>query len=130
MSIKIALLKSNEEVICEMKEVITEDNKLAAYSFKYPYTVKIDGRDYEKEEESEEESKLYKLSFTPWVLLSNDREFLINPDWIVTIYNPEPGIEQSYKEKIYERLGDDRYDGGDGGGDANGTESPDQTDPS
>ncbi|WJZ48010.1 hypothetical protein [Synechococcus phage DSL-LC03] len=129
MSIKIALLKSNEEVICDMKEVITDDNKLAFYSFKYPYVVKIGDRDYEKEEAEGEDSKFYKLNFTPWVLLTHDREFLINPDWVVTIYNPEPGIEESYREKIYERLGNDRYDGGIGGGD-DGEESTDQTDPS
>lgn len=118
MSIKIALLKSNEEVICDMKEVITEDNKLAFYSFKHPFVVKV-----KQHENDEDDDLLYSISYTRWIILSNDREFLINPDWVVTVYNPEPEIESSYKEKINERYGNDRHDGGTGGGGSTETAS-------
>jgi len=127
MSVKIALLKSNEEVICDMKEVITDENKLAFYSFTHPYVVKIAGRQYD--EETDKDTRLYQVSFTPWILLSNDREFLINPDWVVTVYNPDPDIELSYTEKINGRFGNDGHDGTVGGGNGGETNS-DQANPS
>ena len=126
MSIKIALLKSNEEVICDMKEVITEENKLAFYSFKHPYVVKILSRNHDEEDE---DTRLYSISYTPWILLSSDREFLINPDWVVTVYNPDPDIELSYTEKINGRFGNDGHDGTTaGGGDGTESSDSDQTD--
>lgn len=123
MSIKIALLKSNEEVICDMKEVITDENKLAFYSFKHPYVVKIESRNYDDEDE---DTRRYSISYTPWIILTEDREFLINPDWVVTVYNPDPDIELSYTEKINGRFGNDGHGGAVGGGETDSN----QTDPS
>jgi len=92
MSIKIALLKSNEEVICDMKEVLSED-RLVSYCFTKPYVVKVSDKVRETE-------KTYKLSFTPWIILSEDTEFYINPDWVVSIYNPVNEVEESYLENV------------------------------
>lgn len=128
MSVKIALLKSNEEVICEMKEVLTDDNKLAFYSFTLPYVVKIDGRKYIEEED--DGTRLWAITYTPWVMLSHDREFYVNPDWIVTVYNPTPEMEASYTERINGRLGNDGHDGTIAGGDGGKSSDSDQTDPS
>jgi hypothetical protein len=92
MSIKIALLKSNEEVICDMKEVLSGD-RLVSYCFTKPYVVTITDKLRGKE-------KSYKLSFTPWIILSEDTEFYINPDWVVSIYNPVNEVEESYLENV------------------------------
>jgi len=109
MSVKIALLKSNEEVICDIKEVISNENKLEFYCLKDPYVIKINSR------EDEDGELIYSVTYNRWILLSHDREFFINPDWIVTLYNPNPEIKTSYTEKINGRLGNDEYDGTIGG---------------
>ena len=90
MSIKIALLKSNEEVISDVKEVLSDDN-LVSYHFDKPYVVKII---------SETKTGTYKLSYTPWIVLSNEKNFFVNPDWVVTLYDPEPEVEKSYMEHV------------------------------
>ena len=41
MSIKLALLKSGEEVIADIKEIISEDEKVISFLFCNPYTVKL-----------------------------------------------------------------------------------------
>ena len=96
MSIKIVLLKSNEEVVCDVKEVLS-DEKLVSYCFNKPYVVKISSKVIESEGTHE---KSYKLSYTPWVILSEDMEFYVNPDWVVSIYNPVKEVEESYLENV------------------------------
>jgi hypothetical protein len=122
MSVKIALLKSNEEVISDIKEVTDETGTLVYYSFKDPFVVKIGERKYDDESD---EQKLYSLTFTPWVLLSHDKEYFINPDWVVTIYNTTPDIEFSYLERTNGRPGNDGHDGATGGGTTGETDDTD-----
>jgi hypothetical protein len=41
MSIKLALLKSGEEVIADIKEIVNEEEKIVSLLFSNPYVVKL-----------------------------------------------------------------------------------------
>jgi hypothetical protein len=117
MTIKLAILKSGEDVIADIKELVSEeDNKVLSYVFKNPYAVKLLTPQVLTEEVKDRE---YSVSFFPWVPLSSDTEIFVNTDWVVSIVEPTEGVKKSYEEKMNGRdgFGDGRTDSGprDGG---------------
>jgi len=124
MSIKIALLKSNEEIIADVKEFISEEeNKLVTYCFKDPYIIKVrdtyydDDDNYEEDEDGfVERNKFYSVVLAPWIILSKNKDFLVNPDWVVTLYDPDDDVEQAYLEELDGRSRNDGHDGAAGAG--------------
>lgn len=116
MSVKIAMLKSGEDVIAEIKELIIRDSttgeeKPVSYCLEKPYIVKLT----DPEVLLEEEKQSVSILFYPWAPMSKDKEFYITPDWVVTIYEPQSDIVESYLERR-DGGGNDRHDGTTGGG--------------
>lgn len=116
MAIKITMLKSGEDIISDIHEVIVPDpeiegkDRLIAYRLTKPYVVKLTEPAVLLEEEKPPVSVLYY----PWAPLSVDKEFFIPLDWVVTHYTPHTDIINSYLEKRDGRR-DDRHDGTTGG---------------
>jgi hypothetical protein len=103
MSIKIALLKSGESVIADIKELVREDN-ICGYLFKNPYAVNLLPKYGFLTEESAmddggEDDEL-NVSFTPWIPLTMDKEIPVRYDWLVTVVSPAKEIEKLYEEMI------------------------------
>lgn len=97
MSIKLALLKSGETVISDIKELVSEE-KVCGYIFENPYKV-LTERSILLSEESEYDAKI-QVSLTPWILLTEDQKMLISTDWVVTLVNPIESLKQMYEEKV------------------------------
>lgn len=57
MTVKLALLKSGEDIIADIKEVVTEDEKLSSYLFTYPFIVKLLSSQVLMEERDSEDKK-------------------------------------------------------------------------
>ena len=115
MSIKLALLKSGEEVIADIKEFRDPDDNLVSYLFVNPHSVKISLSQVLVEEV---EQTKYNASFYKWMSLSKDSDILVNKDWVVAIVEPIDEIRKSYEEKMNGR-GNDIADGRAGGGNDN-----------
>ena len=98
MSIKLALLKSGESIISDAKELISED-KVCGYLFKNPEIVSIANSIFLTEEQNPD-SRQIEISLSPWIILSNDREIPVPPDWVVTIVEPIETVKQMYEEKV------------------------------
>ena len=100
MSIKIALLKSGESVIADIKELIQEE-KICGYLFKKPYAVNLSPTyGFLAEESTEEESEQLNISFSPWIPFTMDEEIPVRYDWLVTVVSPAAEIEKLYEEMI------------------------------
>ena len=98
MSIKIALLKSSEDVIADIKEMYVGDN-VVGYQLENPYIVKL----YEKGSfnlEENEDTQGYDIFYNPWAPMSADKKFIIPSDWVVTIYEPHEDVKNSYVDKM------------------------------
>lgn len=99
MSIKIALLKSGESVIADIKELIQED-KICGYLFKNPYVVGLQPTFQILTEEPQESSGETNISFTPWIPFTMDKDIPVRHDWLVTVVSPAKQIQELYEEMI------------------------------
>ena len=105
MSVKILLLKSNEEIITEAKEIANPDTKEAiGYHIHKPFRLEIvsdeGGLVFNRE-------KGYQLSWFPWAPLSKDKDFFLPSEHVITAYDPLDSIANQYvqaiKEENYEK---------------------------
>ena len=96
MSVKLALLKSGETIIADIKELISEE-KICGYLFKDPHVLTLTESIY-LTEQAEDDS--VGVTFTPWIMFTNDKEIPVRPDWMVTIVEPVKEIRKLYEEKV------------------------------
>jgi hypothetical protein len=101
MTVKLALLKSGEDVIADIREAISEEtNKTVSYIFSDPYVVKLTRPQVLMEDSEQLETRAYNISVYPWMPLSDDTDIAINPDWVVTIVEPAATLKKSYEDRM------------------------------
>ena len=106
MSIKVALLKSGEYVIADIKELISDDN-VCGYLFENPHIISY--LEPELLTEQTETSKL-KISLIPWILITSDTKIPVRSDWVITMVEPIEDVKKIYEAKINESNQDNRVD--------------------
>ena len=97
MSVQIALLKSGEEVIADIKEFRDSDDNLVSYFFGEPHCIKI--KTQEILIEAEDAPPKHELIFYKWMGLSKDKDIIVNKDWVVCIADPLDSIVESYERR-------------------------------
>ena len=131
MSIQLALLKSGEDVIADIKEFRDSDDNLVSYLFKSPFTIKIKTSQLLVEDES---TPKHEVIYYKWISLSKDTDIVVNPDWVVCITDPLDSIKQSYEERLNGRRSrndsDESSDIRDGGTSGSGSGGPTESDSS
>ena len=107
MSIKILLLKSNEEIITEAKEIANPDSTTAiGYHLHKPFRLEIVSDEGELIFNRE---KGYQLSWFPWAPLSKDKDFFLPADHVITAYDPLDSIMDQYIQAIKEDTYDENF---------------------
>ena len=105
MSIKLALLKSGEEVIADISEFRQEETDiLVSYLFRKPYCIKIKTSKVLVEEESKPK---HELAYYKWMTLSKDEDIIVNKDWVVCITEPLDSVKKNYEDKMNGRRSND-----------------------
>ena len=102
MAVKIAVLKSGEDVIADIKELVEkETDKQISLLFENPYVVTLEKQDnlYLTEEKVEPSASIH---FTPWMPLTKETKIMIPHDWVVTVVDPHDDILSSYLQKFGE----------------------------
>ena len=123
MSIQLALLKSGEEVIADIKEIRQEEtNVLVSYLFKDPYCIKIKTTQVLVEDESRPK---HELAYYKWMSLSKDDDIIVNKDWVVCITDPLDSVKKNYEERMNGRRSNDSN--GSSYGSGNGTSQYDSS---
>ena len=98
MSTKLALLKSGENVIADIKELISEE-KVCGYLFTKPHYATTKTTPLLTEEEGSNISNL-EVSLEPWIILAKDQKIPVRMDWVVTIVEPLDSVIKMYEEKV------------------------------
>ena len=107
MSIKILLLKSNEEIITEAREIGNPDSTTAiGYHLHKPFRLEIVSDDGELVFNRE---KGYSLSWFPFAPLSKDKDFFLPADHVITAYDPLDSITEQYIQAIKEENYDENF---------------------
>lgn len=97
MTVKLLTLKSQEDVIADVYDIVIED-KTVGYLLKFPYVISLSKI---KQVLSEEiDGDRLSVNYSPWNPLSSDEEFQIPSDWVVTISEPLEKLKSSYEAKI------------------------------
>ena len=97
MSVQLALLKSNEEVIADIKEYRDSEDKLVSYLFKDPFIVKVKTSQVLIEDRG---TPKHEVVYYKWMSLSKDNDIIVNKDWVVCISDPLDTIKKSYEERM------------------------------
>ena len=98
MSVKLAVLKSGEQVIAEAKELVSKDEeKVRGYLFTRPHKV-LTAQPMLLTEEAKDDNSL-EVTLSPWIILSADTEVVVPTDWVVTVVDPIESVVKMYQEK-------------------------------
>lgn len=97
MSIQLALLKSGEEVIADIKEFRDSDENLVSYLFSNPYALKIKKSQVLMEDI---EKPKPEIVYHRWMPLSKETDIIVDKDWIVCITDPLNELTETFTEKI------------------------------
>jgi len=104
MATSIVTLKTGDRIITELKEVFDsegEDKKGVCLLMEDPYILNLDGG--QPQYLTEQYGMEYQVRFSKWNPYSPDTMFKIPYDCVMTISNPEPGLEKAWKEKLAQR---------------------------
>jgi len=98
MSIKLMLLKTGETIIADAKELVS-DELVRGYLLGNPHYVETKEKMVLTESDTGKSNYEIDVVLTPWLILSKDKEFVVATDYITTICDPIPSVEEMYKEK-------------------------------
>ena len=100
MSIKLALLKSGEEVIADIAEFRNSEDELVSYLFKDPYCVKIKTSQVLVEEETRPKHEIAQYK---WMTLSKDDVYVDADEMQLDLLGNDPILSTEYIMKaIYQ----------------------------
>jgi hypothetical protein len=107
MTVKIALLKSGEQIIADIKEMISgseeeesANTRVVGYLFEFPYAVHL--RNPELIIDKDAPIQL-EISMFNWLPMSKDHVIPVPPSWVVTIYEPTKKVKDMYSS-VLEKL--------------------------
>jgi hypothetical protein len=109
MTVKVLVLKSGEDVIADVKEMLTSDKQVMGYLMTRPCVVKLITNapltSDEANPKSETKSEM-SVRMHPWAPLAKEKEIPLSTDWVVTMFTPVEKVLKMYKEDVLKAYGD------------------------
>ena len=102
MTVKLPILKSGEDIVADIKEMIVgegDDARVVGYVLTKPCGVSLNSKAIKIDDEKD----TYQLKLFPWCPLTKNENIPITADWVVTIVDPIDKITQMYTKEV---LGD------------------------
>ena len=99
MSVKLVLLTSGENVISDIKELLSDD-KLCGYLLSDPHKIEIRNHVLLVEDENVKNARDLEISMSPWIVLSKDKKIPVPPNSVITIVEPIDEVKKMYEEKV------------------------------
>jgi hypothetical protein len=103
MTIKLLILKSGEDLIADVQEMVVKEN-VVGYFLNKPCVVKMrDHKEVDDEEVTEEKQKSqFQVKFYPWIPLAKDSVIPLTIDWVVTMVDPVDNLTKMYNKQVLE----------------------------
>ena len=96
MTIKLALLKSGEEVISDIDEMVTDKQAVVGYYFTNPCRAILTTSEIEVDEEQALDKKPVSIKLIPWLPLADEEKIPVVADWVISIVEPQPKLKELY----------------------------------
>ena len=96
MTIKLALLKSGEEVISDIDEMVTDKQMVVGYYFANPCRAILTTPEIEVEEDQSSDKKPVSIKLLPRFPLANQEKIPVVADWVISIVEPQPKLKELY----------------------------------
>ena len=104
MAVSVVTLKTGERIITELKEIFDgdgDDKKGVCLLMEEPYILTLDGST--PQYLTEQTGMEYQVRFSKWNPYSPDWQFKVPYDCVMTISNPEPGLQDAYDKKVKQK---------------------------
>ena len=108
MTIKVLLLKSGEDVIADVQEMLSSEENVMGYLLDRPCVIKVRTKEktpsvspFSKEVDIDEKPKPETtVAMYPWMPLAKEQVIPLTIDWVVTMYTAQDKIEEMYKQDV------------------------------
>ena len=118
MTVKLVLLKSGEDIVADVSEMVVGDEndkdnppRVIGYYLNRPCVVRMtDSRNLPELTKGNEQKQGYSVSLFPWMPLSKEDKIPIPADWMITMVEPVTKLAQMYDEDIVKNGKDNQSD--------------------
>ena len=103
MTVKLALLKSGEEIISDMSEMMSGQDgggQVVGYFFNHPCRAVLTSPEIQVSDEQESERKPVAIRLLPWMPLSKDERIPVVADWVISIVEPQDKLLEMYTKAV------------------------------
>ena len=91
MTIKVLVLKSGEDVIADVQEMMSSSDQVIGYFLNKPCVVKL---------QAKETSSDVSVRMHPWVPFARETMIPVSADWVVTMVTPVESIQEMYEKQV------------------------------
>ena len=101
MSVKLLVLKSGEDLIADVQEMVVNE-KVVVYFLTKPCTIRMrDHQEVVDEEVTEEKQKSqFQVKFYHWIPLAKDPIIPLTTEWVVTMVEPVDNLTKMFKDQV------------------------------
>ena len=110
MAIKLAVLKSGEDVIADIREMMVGDEdtpdekkKVVGYYFIKPCGVTLKNKAIDVNESADDS---YELKLFPWCPLAKNDAIPMSSEWVVTLVEPVDKLKEMYETEVLNKFKD------------------------
>ncbi|AIR93481.1 hypothetical protein AVU42_gp145 [Prochlorococcus phage P-TIM68] len=96
MTVKLALLKSGEEVISDIDEMTTDREIVVGYYFTNPCRAILTTPEIQVDDSLASDKKPVAIKLLPWFPLANEEKIPVVADWVISIVEPQPKLKDLY----------------------------------
>ena len=108
MAIKLAVLKSGEDVIADIREMMVGDEdtpeekkKVVGYYFIKPCGVTLKNKAIDVNESADDS---YELKLFPWCPLAKNDAIPMSTEWVVTMVDPVDKLREMYETEVLNKF--------------------------
>ena len=91
MTIKVLVLKSGEDVIADILEMMASENQVMGYFLSKPCVVKLQAKG---------DSQDVSVRMHPWMPFAREKMIPLSTDWVVTMVTPVESIQEMYQKQV------------------------------
>ena len=91
MTIKVLVLKSGEDVIADVQEMMSSEDQVMGYFLTKPCVVKL---------QATETNSNVSVRMHPWMPFAREKMIPLSTDWVVTMVTPVDKILEMYQTQV------------------------------